>query len=174
MTDRNQKDDEEELRFAAQCGDVKRIKLLLEKGTNVNAKNEYQETALMLTAELGDAKMIKLLLDNGAEVNAKDNSGYTALMFAAWQGHTEAVILLLENHANSTLKNNDGNTALDIARNNQSKSEEIINLLEEADKRSWYEKLWDDFPKMPWGHVPAGEQLHTPTVAIANKAAAIQ
>ena len=80
------------LMVASKNGHTKIVKLLLEKGADVNAKM----TALMLAAANGHTEIIKLLLEKGADVNAKNKYGSTALMFAAANGRTEIVQILLE------------------------------------------------------------------------------
>jgi hypothetical protein len=59
------------------------MKLLVESGADVNAKNQDGLTPLMMVAfETGDAKAAVLLLDSKARVNEKDRSGVTALDLA--------------------------------------------------------------------------------------------
>ena len=77
---------------------VELIKLLLENGADVNAKGEYDETALHWAASGGHLNVVRLLLQNGADVNAEGYDG-TALQQAASGGHLEVVILLLDNGA---------------------------------------------------------------------------
>jgi ankyrin repeat protein/serine/threonine protein kinase len=86
-------------------------KLLLEKGADVNAKNDNGETALMWAAKNGHIKIVQHLLEKGADVNAKIESnvwrnggGLTALIIAAANGHTEIVKLLLEKGADVNAK----------------------------------------------------------------------
>jgi ankyrin repeat protein len=55
---------------------------LIERGANVNAKDEEGATPLMIAAGMGRVEMVKLLLSKGADVNARDNSGVTALGWA--------------------------------------------------------------------------------------------
>ena len=45
------------------------MKLLLENGADVNARDKDERTALMFAK---NAEMAKLLLENGADANAKD------------------------------------------------------------------------------------------------------
>jgi ankyrin repeat protein len=67
---------------AAKSGDVKTVKLLLEKGADVNTKSDDGGTALMSAAKRGYMEIIKLLFEKGADVNAKRKDGTTALMLA--------------------------------------------------------------------------------------------
>jgi ankyrin repeat protein len=59
------------------------MKLLVESGADVNAKNQDGLTPLMMVAfETGDAKAAVLLLDSKARVDEKDRNGVTALDLA--------------------------------------------------------------------------------------------
>ena len=103
------------------------IKLLLEKGAEINAKANNGATALMMAAYQGHTEIIKLLLEKGADVNAKSKDGITALWQAAQNGHTEVVKLLLEKGAEVNAKDTDGGTALMVA--SESGHTEVVKLL---------------------------------------------
>lgn len=77
------------------------VKVLLEKGAEVNAKvGRYYRTALSLAAENGHDSVVKLLLDKGAKINSEDGRYHrTALSFAAENGHNSVVKLLLDKGA---------------------------------------------------------------------------
>ncbi len=49
------------------AGSLDIIKFLIEKGADVNAKNEAGETALKIAKENKNEKIIKLLKENGAK-----------------------------------------------------------------------------------------------------------
>jgi ankyrin repeat protein len=57
--------------FAAASGKADAVKLLIDKGADVNAhENGRQETALMFAAANGRAAVIRMLTENGADVSA--------------------------------------------------------------------------------------------------------
>ncbi len=95
----------------AEKGDVKAIKDFLDKGIDINAKDNDGWTALMYAA-IGHKDIAELLLAHRANVNAKDNKGNTALWFAAEKGRKEIVEMLLKASADVNAKNVYGQTAL--------------------------------------------------------------
>src|SRR5678816_2726118 len=48
------------------------VKMLLNKGANISARNKEKETALMRAAGFGDTATISLLINKGFDINAKD------------------------------------------------------------------------------------------------------
>ena len=100
---------------------------MLEKGANVNDKNNNCATSLVIASYGGHVKTIKLLLEKGANIDHKINEGWTALMIASQNGHTGAAKLLLEKGANVDHKNNNGWTALMIAsQNNHTEAAKLL------------------------------------------------
>jgi ankyrin repeat protein len=82
------------LMYAAAIGSVEAVKVLLEAGADVNAKNGLDVTALIYGA-LDPAK-VRLLVEAGADVNGRSKVGRTPLIVAAAHpGSAEAVKLLL-------------------------------------------------------------------------------
>jgi ankyrin repeat protein len=73
------------------------VKLLLERGANIEARNKRGDTALILAASNGgyeDAETVRLLLEKSADVGAKNNQEQTALDLALKNHRTEIVRLL--------------------------------------------------------------------------------
>ncbi len=68
-------------------GDVKvMVKLLLEHGADVNARQEKGATPLHGAAQSGEVDVAQLLLEYGAEVNAKLDDGRTPLAMTREEG----------------------------------------------------------------------------------------
>lgn len=76
-----------ELLEASKNNDLETLKALIEKGADVNAKDEFcNRTALMYASFNGYLEIVKYLIDKGADINAKDDSNITALMWASEKG----------------------------------------------------------------------------------------
>jgi Ankyrin repeats (3 copies)/Ankyrin repeat len=104
------------------------VKLLVEKGAELETESKSGRTPLSWAAEKGHEAVVKLLVEKGAELEAKDgNSGRTPLLWAAVRGHDAVVKLLLDRGADIESKDNDGWTPLSLA--NWSGQESIIRLL---------------------------------------------
>jgi hypothetical protein len=126
---------------AAMNGNLAGVQAELDKGVDVNAKNDYGETPLDMAvwyngeteiADLlrkqggkhgvingaaagGDIEAVKEFLAAGTDVNTKDGWDWTPLHNAGWWGHREIVELLLANGAGVNAKNNVGWTPLHMA-----------------------------------------------------------
>ncbi len=95
---------------AAAIGSLDAMKLLIERGAEVNAQNAFGSTALMWSAR--DAQKVRFLLAHGADVNKATKTGRTALTIAALSNPSaETVHMLLERGADPSLVDNLGNNA---------------------------------------------------------------
>ncbi len=89
------------------------IKLLLEKGANVDMQSGKGETALIIAARYGDTDIVKLLLEHGANHEIRDLQGATALHCAAYSFKPlETVQVLLKYNADVHAVDNEGRTVL--------------------------------------------------------------
>src|SRR5579871_1113009 len=89
------------------------LKTLVEKGADVNARDEYDDTPLLLAARWDHRASMRLLIQHGADVRSKNQQGYTALDWAAINGNIEGVQELLLKGAEVNLRDSQGNTVLD-------------------------------------------------------------
>jgi ankyrin repeat protein len=77
--------------------DVEKVRLLLARGANVNARSSTDRTPLLVAAAFpGTSEVIRLLLENGADIRARDRAGATALALATRSADVDVVRLLVE------------------------------------------------------------------------------
>lgn len=94
------------LHWAAVQGRDNVVKLLLQRGADVNSTNNDTRTPLHLAAASNCSAVVSLLLDNGAVVNCKYKDGNTPLHLCAANAHQAIVPLLLAKRADKSLRNN--------------------------------------------------------------------
>ena len=111
----------QQLFYTIQTNNIEELKELIEKGANVNIKNEYNYTPLHYSRS---SEITKLLLGTGANPNSQTMNGDTPLHYAETKEITK---LLLESGANPNIQNKYGYTPLHFVR-----TEEITKLLLEA------------------------------------------
>jgi ankyrin repeat protein len=109
------------LHLACTCNHhLELVRLLIEKGADLNDRDKNEKTALMLVLERRYFKMAEFLIQHGADLNFADKDGNTALMIASRRFYrVEIVQMLLEKNADTNIQNKDGQTALIIAIDNE-------------------------------------------------------
>lgn len=101
--------------------------------TDVDKRNEADETPLMMAALKGHVALVKQLLEKGADVN---KTGWAPLHYAATTatpGQLEIIALLLENHAYIDAESPNGTTPLMMAASYGTPSAVKLLLEEGAD-----------------------------------------
>ncbi|KAL2740342.1 hypothetical protein V1478_000483 [Vespula squamosa] len=91
--------------------DLSVVKLLIDKGANVNIKDKFNSTPLHYANHLS---IVKCLVENGADINAKNNEGNTPLHTAV---NFPIVEYLVEKGADVNIPNFRGYTPLHFAKN---------------------------------------------------------
>jgi len=74
------------------------VRVLLEHGAGVNARQEGGWTALHAASQNGDVEMVRLLIAGGADVQIRADNQQNALDLALTKGH-QAVVELLDEYA---------------------------------------------------------------------------
>uniref|UniRef100_H2ZYW4 Uncharacterized protein n=1 Tax=Latimeria chalumnae TaxID=7897 RepID=H2ZYW4_LATCH len=74
---------------------LKFIKLLLDRGANVNCQDDSGRTALSFACEKGSLEVVKLLVQYNADPDIVDIWGNNALIYAACSGHNQVLEFLV-------------------------------------------------------------------------------
>ncbi|NRA56957.1 MAG: ankyrin repeat domain-containing protein [Phycisphaerales bacterium] len=122
---------------AASSGHTEIVRLMLDRGADIELANEWGRTALTFSAQNDRLDTTALLIERGANVMATDEKGFAPLIWAAMSGSPEMVALLLDAGATDRAGPG-GRTALSTAayRNEPEKSQ-IEALLAPPDPRLW-------------------------------------
>ena len=88
------------LHIASLFNQVESVKLLLQYGAEINAKNNKLNTPLHYACACSTSnEVVKLLIERGAEVNSLNEEGTTPIFNAVTQKNFDAINILLENNA---------------------------------------------------------------------------
>ena len=102
-------------------GTLNNLKTLINKGANVNQKNNKDMTPLHYAAREGRLDMVEALINANVKIDEVNKQGQTALHLAAKNGRTEVVKLLLGADAKVDLKDTDKLAPFQVASNNEIK-----------------------------------------------------
>ena len=91
------------LHLASLFGYTEVANVLIEKGTDINAVDNFGKTALHLGLEKSHYPIAKILIENGADLNVKDKDGQTPLFWAVQNGYLEIIHLLIEKGADPNM-----------------------------------------------------------------------
>jgi ankyrin repeat protein len=103
------------LHHASHSGCQESVKQLIDKGANIEARTNLNETPLHLGAKNSNIDAFKLLIEKQAQIEAKTDKEETALHLAVKHNSLEVVKLLIEKGANIKAKTNKNKTALYLA-----------------------------------------------------------
>jgi uncharacterized protein len=121
------------LMYAALHGDLESVKVLVQKGAQVNREGW---SPLHYAASSGHTEVIKFLLENHAYIDAASPGNITPLMLTARHNQTAASRLLIEEGADPSLKSDQGYTAADYWKRTKDPVEE-----------AWMRKKAEEFVK---------------------------
>lgn len=103
------------LMLAVMSRRIEAVRVLLEHGAKVDARDEYGYTALTLAISRKQPDIARLLLERGANPNVVSDLGMPLLPWAVMMKQNDIARLLLEHGANPNACNSDGTPALYIA-----------------------------------------------------------
>jgi uncharacterized protein len=117
-------------------GDVDAVREHLARGADTNARDRYDQTALMLAAHGGHLAVVETLLAHGADTDVTAKYGLSALMLSIVAGHADIARLLARAGADRTLRGSGApgfanKTAYDLAM--ERGMHELLNELEPHD-----------------------------------------
>ena len=117
------------LMVAAARGDIEALRLLVDKGVDLNARNGAGETALMFAASNGSPEAVRFLLDRGADATVRSKRNETALGNAGTAAVEESVRLLLDHGAEVNVRNIRGFSPLMLAASSDAIPAGVVKLL---------------------------------------------
>lgn len=93
------------------------IKLLIQRGADINYKDESGVYPIHLAILWQELEIVKLLINHGADINVQDDKGLTPLHFAIlrcqFRGKEEIVNYIISKLPDFTIKDASGRTAFD-------------------------------------------------------------
>ena len=123
--------------------DISVVKLLIDKGADINLVNKNNTTALLIASSRNKTEIVKLLIENGADVNAVNIYNHTALQRAVYHSYKEIIKLLVDNGADINFVNNAGKKIIDYTID-----EEIKKILTKKTHYKYIDASGKEYPKL--------------------------
>lgn len=105
----------EGLLAAAEKGDSRKVKALLDDGVPVDCSNIISIQAIHNAAKAGDLELVRLLLARGARIDVRDHSGEQPIHYAAASGNVELIKFLLDSGVSVDARSDYGRQPLHLA-----------------------------------------------------------
>lgn len=103
------------------------VRLLIQKGADVNKVGGFGIKPIYRAAEFNSLEIVKLLVENGADIQTAKENGWTPLIIAIQEKQYEIAKYLIEHGVNLTSTTKDGFTALNSAKSLE--RQDIIDML---------------------------------------------
>jgi ankyrin repeat protein len=103
------------LHYASHSGCQESVKQLIDKGANIEARTNINETSLHLAAKNNNIDVLKLLIEKQAQIEAKTDNEETTLHLAVKHNSLDVVKFLIEKGANIEAKTNENKTSVYLA-----------------------------------------------------------
>jgi ankyrin repeat protein len=139
---------------------VQLIKLLIEKGTEVDAWDYKDWTPLHVASCCGPADIVEFLLDKGRDIKAHNDKDWNPLHVVLYEGAVDVVQCLLKQGAHVNAREGSSKTPLHLAKSNKKMKTVQVLLVGGADIYTWdhNDRIPFDEPRMPNADV---EKEHT-------------
>jgi ankyrin repeat protein len=113
-----------------ESGNIELVKYLVEKGIDINTKDNYGETALIKSYENDNFDILKYLIEKGLDINTKNYKGYNPLLISCMWPYFELIENLIKEYkADIHVTDNDGNTPLHLVFHCEYPEIEIVEFL---------------------------------------------
>ena len=124
------------MHIAACHGYLKVIQEITEDRSNVNLKNNSNQTPLHVACLLGRLDIVKKLIDCDADIDAQDSRGNTPLKYACFNNETDTIKFIIGYGANVNLSSNTNWSPLHHACENGNEDVVEILLLNGANRKA--------------------------------------
>jgi quinoprotein dehydrogenase-associated probable ABC transporter substrate-binding protein len=133
----------QELANAILAKDADRVRFLIKKGADVNARDSGGFSPLDTAARNRSTGLVEILLDAGADPNSVDADGFFPLLHAINRNHVPTIEMLAKKGANIELKNKQGITPLSwaIGDGKYFAAKALIDAGADVNSRSGYENV---------------------------------
>ncbi len=102
----------QELLNAVELKETNTVSKLINKGANINVKDENGRTPTMLATYNNDVATAKVLIEAGANVNIQDDMKNNPFLYAGAEGYLDILKLTIDAGADPAITNRYGGTAL--------------------------------------------------------------
>lgn len=132
------------LHWAAKCGHVGIVELLVQRGAKVTATNMGDDTPLHLAAAHGHRPIVQLMIRHSADVNAVNEHGNTPLHYACFWGYHQVADDLIYAGAQVTIANRFDKVPLDYCKESLEKrlSQLAVSTGQELTKIEYRDQSW--------------------------------